>query len=77
MKIKGVKVYNPHHIRNYQNGGYIYPKSDMSKKQLNNDSVLGILQPGEIVIPVKYQGKPLAKNIAKLLKRKNIYLPNM
>lgn len=77
MKIKGVKVYNPRHPRNYQKGGYIYPTSKMSKTQLNNDSVLGILKPGEIVIPTHYKGKPLANKIAKLLKQNNIYLPNM
>lgn len=76
MKWKGVDVYN-NRPRNYSDGGYIYPKSNMSKEQLRNDSVLGILKPNEIVIPVRYKGKPLARKIVKILKEKNIYLPHM
>ena len=76
MKWKGVDVYN-NRPRNYRDGGYIYPKENMSKEQLRNDSVLGILKPNELVIPVKYKGKPLARKIVKILKEKNIYLPYM
>ncbi len=76
-RFKGVKVYNRNHLRNLTKGGYVYPKSNMSKAQLNNDSVLTILRPNELVIPVNHHGIPLAKQIIKHLKSQNIYLPYM
>jgi hypothetical protein len=73
---KGTPVYNPWTPRIMKKGGHVYPKANMSKRQLNNDSVLAILQPNEIVIPVKHKGIPLAKKIERYLKNNNIYLPH-
>ena len=73
---KGTEVYNAK-PRNYRNGGFIYGKQNMSKRQLTHDSVIGILKPGEIVIPTHYKGKPLVGKIIKMLKTNNIYLPHM
>lgn len=73
---KGTPIYNPYRPRIMKDGGYVYPKPNMLNSQLNNDSVLAILQPNEIVIPVKHKGIPLAKKIEKYLKSNNIYLPN-
>ena len=74
---KGTEVYNIKNPRNYKNGGLIYGKQNMSKRQLTHDSVIGILKPGEIVIPTHYKGKPLVGKIIKMLKTNNIYLPHM
>jgi len=75
-KWKGTPIYNYHHPRNLLNGGYVYKKPNMTRRQIHNDSVHGILKPGEIVIPVKYKGKPLAKIMKKYLIKNNIVLPN-
>ena len=74
---KGTEVYNARQPRNYKNGGLIYTKPNMNKRQLTHDSVLGILKPGEIVIPTHYKGKPLVGKIIKILRTNNIYLPHM
>ena len=58
--------------RYYYNGGLILPHIKMNKKMLTVDSVKAILQPGEIVIPVKH-----AKKVAKLLLTNGVKLPNM
>lgn len=58
--------------RYYFHGGKIEPHPKMNKKMLTVDSVKAILQPGEIVIPVKH-----AKSVSKMLKNANIKLPNM
>jgi hypothetical protein len=73
---KDTKIYNPWTPRIMKHGGNVYDKPNMSKRQLNNDSVLAILQPNEIVIPVRYKGKPLASKIQKYLMKNNIYLPH-
>ena len=70
-KFKGTPIYNYHHPRNFLNGGYVEPRSNMTRRQKTSDSILAMLQPGEIVIPVKH-----AKNIKKYLIKKNIILPN-
>ena len=44
----------------------------MTKKHMINDSVKAILQPNEIVIPVKH-----AKTVSKLLRQNNIKLPGV
>jgi hypothetical protein len=75
-KFKGTPIFNPHHPRNFLNGGYVEPHEKMTRKQLSKDSILAILQPREIVIPVKYKGRPLAKQIKKYLIKNNIKLPN-
>ncbi len=75
-KFKGTSIYNHRHPRYFINGGYVEPRSNMTRRQLENDSILAVLQPNEIVIPVKYKGKPLAKMVKKLLIKNNIMLPN-
>ena len=74
---KGTPVVNPYTPRVMKKGGYVNPTKHMIKKQLNNDSVFTILQPGEIVIPVKHKGKPLADKIIKHLAANKIYLKGM
>lgn len=73
---KGTQVYNPITPRIMKEGGHVYPKPNMSRRQLNNDSVLAILQPNEIVIPIKYKNINLAQKVEKYLKKNNIYLPH-
>lgn len=75
-KFKGTPIYNHHHPRFLINGGYVEPRSNMTRRQKTNDSVLAILQPGEIVIPVKHKNVPLAKQVKRYLVRNNIKLPN-
>jgi len=75
-KFKGTPIYNHRHPRNFLNGGYVEPRQNMTRRQLNKDSVLAILQPGEIVLPVKYKGQQLAKRMKKYLIKNNIKLPN-
>ena len=47
---------NPYFNRfvNAKKGIKVHPNRDASEWDLNNDSVKAMLQPGEIVIPVKY-----------------------
>ncbi len=52
-------------------GGWVMPMPDMTKSQLNNDSVSTILMPNEMVIPVKY-----TKMVSDYLKKKNISFGN-
>ena len=73
---KGTQVYNPWTPRIMRDGGKVYTKPNMSKRQLNNDSVLAILQPNEIVIPIKYKNKNLANLVETYLKQRKIYLPH-
>jgi hypothetical protein len=75
MKFKGTPIYN-YKPRHFLKGGFVKSKPNMTKKQLNNDSVLAILQPNEIVIPVKHKGQPLANQIKRYLINNNIYLPH-
>lgn len=77
MEFKGVPIYNLHRARKLKSGGMIYPKSNMTQKQLRHDSVLGILRPGEIVIPIKYKNKPVAKLAKNWLLKNKIYLPHL
>ena len=58
--------------RYYYEGGKILPHIKMNKKHLSADSVRAILQPEEIVIPVKH-----AKKVATLLRNNNIKLPGL
>lgn len=74
---KGVPVYNPHKPRDLRYGSYIYSGKNMSKKQLKNDSVVGILRPGELVIPVKYKNINTSDLVKKYLLSKKIYLPHL
>lgn len=76
-QFKGTPVYNPYLPRDLTNGGYIYKKKNMTQKQLNNDSVIGILRPGEIVIPVKYKNRNSASLVKKYLMSQKIYLPHL
>ena len=73
---KGTQVYNPWTPRIMKKGGCVYPSPNISKRQLNNDSVLAILQPNGIVIPIKYKKINVAKRVENYLKRQNIYLPH-
>lgn len=74
---KGTPVYNPYKPRNYMNGGYVYSTPTMTQKQLNNDSVIAVLRPGEVVIPVKHKGHNLAHRVQNWLRNQNITLPFM
>jgi len=58
-------------------GGYVYSSPTMTEKQLNNDSVVAVLRPGEIVIPVKHKGYNLARKTEKWLRSQKIILPFM
>ena len=75
-KWKGTPIYNPNHPRILKDGGYVEPRKNMTKRQIKNDSILAVLQPNEIVIPVKYKGIPLAKKVKKYLIKNKIILPN-
>jgi hypothetical protein len=74
---KGTPVHNPYNPRNYMKGGYVYSTPTMTQKQLNNDTVIGILKPGEIVIPVQHKGINLARKAEAWLKSQKIILPFM
>lgn len=69
----------PHLLRG---GAKISKKKRMNAYQRSNDSVRAILQPGELVIPVKYYQKekkrkiPLAAQVEAMLKKRGIKLPN-
>ena len=54
------------------NGGLVKKHKNMTKKHMINDSIKAILQPNEIVIPVKH-----AKTVSKLLRQNNIKLPGV
>lgn len=81
LKKGGEVPYNlkPHNLKQ---GARITHKRNMTHYQRNNDSVRAILQPGELVIPVKYYQKdkkrkiPLAKQVETMLKKRGIKLPN-
>lgn len=65
-----------------QGGGRVSHKRGMTAYQKSNDSVRAILQPGEVVIPVKYFQKDkkrhinLADHVVKYLKKRKVHLPN-
>lgn len=84
---KGGKVKNPQNAFNLkprllEGGGRVTTKRGMSHYQRHNDSVRAILQPGEVVIPVKYYQKNkkkhinLADDVLAYLKKKKVKLPN-
>lgn len=77
MRFKGTPIYNPYSPRDHTQGGYVYSTKDMTQKQLHNDCVLAVLRPNEIVIPVSYKGKPVAKLAKKWLLSNKIYLPHL
>lgn len=55
MKFKDTRVYNPGKPRDfYADGGYVVPSKNMTRNQLSHDSVMAVLQPGEIVVPKRY-----------------------
>jgi hypothetical protein len=74
---KGTPVYNPYKPRNYMSGGYVYSSPTMTKEQLNNDSIIAILRPGEVVIPVKHKGINLAHKTQNWLRSQKLILPFM
>jgi hypothetical protein len=71
MIFKGTKVVN-NRPRRLEDGGFVYRAPKMSLKQIRNDSVHAILQPGEIVIP-----KRLAPRIKRYLHANKIRLPGL
>jgi hypothetical protein len=75
-KFKGTPIYNHRHPRMFLNGGYVEPRSNMTRRQKTSDSILAMLQPGEVVIPVEHKGVKLAREIKKYLIKNNIILPN-
>lgn len=63
-------------------GGTVHSNPMMSKEQRMNDSVKAILQPGELVVPVKHFQKGrrpinLAERTMKQFKKQGIKLPGM
>lgn len=69
--------------RHMVGGGSVIAHPLMSKKQRAEDSVRAILQPGELVVPVKYyqKGKRKGMNLAEMtmkeFKHRGIKLPGM
>ena len=68
--------------RHMINGGSVTSHPMMTKQQRTSDSVKAILQPGELVVPVKHFQKGrkpinLADMTAKEFKRRGIRLPGM
>jgi len=77
MRFKGTPIHNPYNPRDLTKGGYIYSTPSMSQKQLQNDSVVGILRPGEIVIPIRYKNRNASALVKRYLLSKKIYLPHL
>lgn len=71
MLFKGTKIVNKR-PRRLEGGGFVYRAPKMSLRQIRNDSVHAILQPGEIVIP-----KRLAPRIKGYLRANKIRLPGL
>lgn len=67
---KGTRLVNPHKPRKMKQGGYVHKTKTTSKAQANNDSVLAVLTPGELVIP-----KRLVRKTKRLFKRASIKFP--
>jgi hypothetical protein len=65
-------VYNPSSPWKFRSGSFVPIKKDMSKAQKDNDSVLAILQPGEIVVSKKYVNNKLKK----VLEENKVHVPN-
>lgn len=80
---KGTKVYNPGRAREMRDGGYVVPKNNMTRNQLSHDSVMAILQPGEIVIPKRYYQRStrkwinLAQRVSNDLRAGGFMLPGL
>lgn len=77
IAFKGTPVFNPHKPRDLRFGGYVYSGKGMTQQQLNHDSVIAILRPGEVVIPIKHKGYNLSNKVQNWLKSQNITLPFM
>jgi hypothetical protein len=71
----GTKVYNPNHPRNGLFGGRVRGGARFSKRQMASDSVWTILQPNELIIPVRYKGRKLAAEVQKALMAQGVMLP--
>ena len=67
----GGQVYNKRPL-NFVCGGPVNSSKGMSRKQMNGDSVLALLQPGEIVKP-----RPHVKKAVKWLHASKIKLPGI
>ena len=77
MRFKGTPIHNPYNPRDLTHGGYVYSSPSMSQKQLRNDSVVGILRPNEIVVPIRYKNRNTASLVKKYLLSRKIYLPHL
>lgn len=75
MIFHGTPVWNEH-PRHMRRGGRVQRAKGMTRRQLTHDSVLAVLQPGEIVIPKTYKGRPLVGRVERALIRSNIWLPH-
>lgn len=71
----GTKVYNPNHPRNGLLGGRVRRGPGMTRAQITHDSVFTILQPGEVVIPVRYKNRKLAAEVQRALIAQGVMLP--
>lgn len=71
LKFRGVTPFN-RKFRNYVAGGYATPSTKMTKAQLTHDSLRAMLQPGEIIIPLKY-----TRRVARMLRQAHIKLPGL
>lgn len=77
IAFKGTPIFNPRSPRDLRYGGYVYEGKGMTQKQLNNDSVIAVLRPGELVVPLKHKGYNLAHKVQNWLRSKDIRLPFM
>lgn len=77
IAFKGTPIFNKYKPRDLRYGGYVYSSPSMTQKQLDSDSVIAILRPGEVVIPVKHKGHNLARKTEKWLRSQKIILPFM
>jgi hypothetical protein len=71
-KFKGVPLFNKTPRKYDLVGGYVKKHPDMTRQQLNNDSVKAILMPGELVIPFKhrkFEDGGLVRKVVKYLKQ--------
>ena len=77
VAFKGTPIFNKYKPRDLRYGGYVYEGKGMTQKQLDHDSVIAILRPNELVIPVKHKGYNLAHKVQNWLRSQNITLPFM
>lgn len=82
MKFKDVKIYN-NRPRQMLDGGYVVPSKHMTRNQLSHDSVMAILQPGEVVVPKRFYQRSkrkwvnLAQRVSNDLRAGGFVLPGL